>query len=57
MASLTVQVRVEREGLLMKLYTGEKLLTTVDLKEIWKLSDEQAALLLQKLEEKSTCPQ
>jgi hypothetical protein len=54
MASTTVQITYKREGLLMKLYIGEELLTTVDLKKEMKLSDEEAASFLQQLEEDST---
>lgn len=56
MASLAVNIRIEREGLLLRLYSENgRLITKVDLKEELKLSDEQAASLLQKLEESKTC--
>lgn len=53
MASATVNVRVVREGLLVKLYTVEsnRLIAELDLSKELNLSDEQAALLLAGLEE------
>lgn len=54
MAVAEIKVRVEREGLILRIYSGasDKLISTLDLKEYYGLSDDNAAYVLRRLDEK-----
>lgn len=54
MASLEMKIRLERKGLMIRIYSGlsGRLLSTVNLQEHYGLSDDNAQWLLKKLDEK-----
>lgn len=55
MASLEMKIRLEREGLDVRIYSvpTNRLISTINLQEVWGLSDDNAAYVLRKLDEKN----